>query len=349
MASSMHSELCESCRLIDFASYFQPPAPGEVGTKDGVGEMLYKSKELGVCSDIRNKSEVCAFCYLTARSTNLVSPEADISIASVFCGRRRTATDAKSIDSFYIRVTANFSGGRNTCNLQLLADDADSLGLSRDFLTRVPRVSGFDMQQACTWLAICLNTHGSLCDSLEGENDVAMSPSQPSDLLAIDLVDMCICNLAEGAEYLALSYCWPAAEYLTLKKDNREEISRPGALDDNFGKLPGTVQDAISCAKKLPCRYLWIDALCIVQDDGDHKDYQLRQMDRVYGCASLTLVCAYPVARDSSDPCSGFPGYDKSDQARSRTVRNFNGLRIMIASPNIDDYLQRTRWYTRCW
>lgn len=158
MTSLQHSELCESCRLIDFASYFHPPAPGEIGTKDGVGEMIYKRTKLGVCSDIRNKSEDCAFCYLITKATSLVSAKADISISSVFCGK----TNANSTDSYYIRVSSEFSGGRNTHNLQVLADDADSLGLSRDLLTRVPRVDGFDMHQACSWLNICLKSHGSL-------------------------------------------------------------------------------------------------------------------------------------------------------------------------------------------
>jgi hypothetical protein len=331
--------------LIDFASYLQPPGPGEIGTEDGVGEMIYKRTELGVCSDIRQNSENCAFCYLITKATSLVSPKADISISSVFCGRTKT----NPTGSYYIRVSSEFSGGRNTHNLQLLVDDADSLGLSRDLLTRVPRVDGFDMNQACSWLNICLKSHGSLCESLEGESENVTSPLQPSNLLAIDLVGMYICSLPEGAEYMALSYCWPATEYLTLRKKNREAMSSPGALDDNLENLPGTVRDAISCAKELPYRYLWIDALCIIQDDGDHKDYQLRQMDRVYGCASLTLVCAYPVARNTSDPCSGFPGYNKPDQARLRTVRTVKGLRMMIASPDIDDYLQQTKWYSRCW
>lgn len=241
MASQQQSDLCGRYHSINFASYFQPPAPGEIGIKNGVGEMLYERTELGVSSDIRKKGETCAFCHLIAKATGLISPEAGISIGSVFCGRKRASSSADPPELYCIRVSSEYSGNRNTCNLQLLAEEADSLGLSRDFLTRLPRADGFDIQQACDRLDICFMAHSSLCESLEGEIHTGISLSLPSDLLAIDLMAMCICRLPEGAEYMALSYCWPVTEYLTREKKNKEAISSPGALDNNFDNLHGTV------------------------------------------------------------------------------------------------------------
>jgi hypothetical protein len=120
-----------------------------------------------------------------------------------------------------------------------------------------------------------------------------------------------------GPHYIALSYCWPKKVYLTLIKENCDALFAPGALFDKMTDFPGAVQDTICCAKEFKVRYLWVDALCIIQDDMDQKGDQSRPMDRVYNCALLTLVCAYPVPRDMDDPCIGLPGYNKPDAARA--------------------------------
>jgi hypothetical protein len=348
MMSSV-SGLCDTCSTIDFSLYFLPPVQGETGTENAVGVVSYKEKDLGVRSEIRRRKDHCTFCRLVCLATDMVSNDAKVSMGSNLCGRNQDTAGVDLAAAYYIRIGSDFQGRKSNAYIQLHADDAHLLGISQDFRARLPNAAGFDMSQACKWLELCRTEHGNLCSTLEGDFDGGTPPPQPLDLLAIDLFDMSICDMPQGAEYIALSYCWPATAYLTLEQNNREKLFRQGALLDNMDKLPGTVQDAIRCAKELPFQYLWIDALCIVQDDYDHKDKQLRQMDRVYSCASLTLVCAYPVARDSHDLCSGFPGYHKHDQARHRSIENVKGLRMMVACQDVDDTLLRTRWYTRCW
>jgi hypothetical protein len=349
--SPVASELCNVCRAIDFATYFQPPVEGEPAKKNGVGGLHYKSQELGLRAELREKKASCAFCHLVYAATDLFpgSESAVITVSSVLCGTTRTDHGVESTSTYYMHVLTNLNGSRTSAFIQLLADSAHLLGLPSSFLARVPNYDTFDMRQALQWVEKCKIEHGSLCDTLEGDADGTIPTPQPVDLLAIDLLNMCICHMPEGSEYAALSYCWPKKTYLTLLKETRAALFAREALLDNMINLPGTIQDAISCAKELKMRYLWIDALCIVQDDGDQKSDQLRQMDRVYNCASLTLVCAYPVSRDAEDSCSGFPGYNKPDARRIREVQTIKGLQLMVASPDIDDSLQRTRWYTRCW
>jgi hypothetical protein len=343
------SGLCDTCRSIDFPAYFQQPTEGEASTQNTIGIVSYKEKDLGICSEIRHKEGDCAFCHLVASATNLVSNDANISISSSLCGRNQDSAGVDLAPTYCIRITVTFRGGQTTGYIQLLAEDAHLLGLAPDFLACVPRDAGVDMLQARKWLDICRREHGKLCSTLDGEIDGGSPPLQPSDLLAIDLTNMCICDMPQGAEYIALSYCWPRKVYLTLRQSTRRALFEHGGLLNSMDSLPGTVQDAIKCAKELPYQYLWIDALCIVQDDKEHKYKQLGQMDRVYSCASLTLVCAYPVDRNSEDPCSGFPGYGKHHKARYRPIKTVKGLRMIVGSPDIDGYLQSTRWNTRCW
>jgi hypothetical protein len=343
------SHLCDVCSIIDFALYFQPPLPGEVGSTNDIGEILYKEKQLGLRADIRRKGDYCGFCQFAYTATNEVGDDTTISMSSIYCGTNRDIAGKDMVPTYYISVISDPLGPRTSGYIQLLEDDACVLGLSRDFLAREPRREGFNMTQARKWLDMCQVEHGESCNAPEGILDDVTSSAPPSDLLAIDLISMSICSIPPRSEYVALSYCWPATAYLTLKRESWEMLSKHGALLENEHKLPGTVQDAIKCAQELPFQYLWIDALCIIQDDDDHRNKQLRQMDRIYSCASLTLVCAYPVARGSIDPCNGFPGLKKHNGGRDRNIQLVNGLRMMVASPSIDEYLQRTRWNTRCW
>ena len=53
--------------------------------------------------------------------------------------------------------------------------------------------------------------------------------------------------------------------------------------------FPKTLSDAIKVCREIGMRYIWIDALCIVQDDPKDK---ARQMGRIYKDANLTIMAA---------------------------------------------------------
>ena len=57
-------------------------------------------------------------------------------------------------------------------------------------------------------------------------------------------------------------------------------------------ELPLTIQHAIYVAGALGIDYLWVDTLCIMQDDEDDKTHNISNMDSIYKHAELTLVAA---------------------------------------------------------
>lgn len=60
----------------------------------------------------------------------------------------------------------------------------------------------------------------------------------------------------------------------------------------------------MEATKGVGIRYLWVDALCIVQDDeGGEKLPHIKQMNRIYETAELVIV-----AMSSQDANSGLPG-----------------------------------------
>lgn len=102
---------------------------------------------------------------------------------------------------------------------------------------------------------------------------------------------------AERPQYSALSYCWAPPEDAdhqtkTKKKDIKEYSTR---LD--FHSLQPVLQDAVKTTRNLDIPYLWVDSLCILQDDISDWQSQCAQMDKVYGNACVTLIAA------SSETC----------------------------------------------
>lgn len=92
--------------------------------------------------------------------------------------------------------------------------------------------------------------------------------------------------------YAALSYCWgDSAKYPALKTytHNIDEHMQGILLES----LPKTICDAVVVARELDIRYLWVDALCIVQDDNEDWQKEAARMMHVYANAVVTLAAVY--------------------------------------------------------
>jgi hypothetical protein len=108
-------------------------------------------------------------------------------------------------------------------------------------------------------------------------------------------------DIEESAEasYVALSYCWGAtndAARTTIENlaDRLEAIQ--------FISLPRTIQDAITLTRGLNIRYLWVDALCIIQGDtGNNSDWrkELPNMGLIYDNSLLTIAASSASSSDA--------------------------------------------------
>ncbi|TVY82098.1 hypothetical protein LSUE1_G005835 [Lachnellula suecica] len=108
--------------------------------------------------------------------------------------------------------------------------------------------------------------------------------------------------LTDGMElstpYLSLSHCWGKAEFMTLKRDNIEKFLDPNGMPSE--RLTKTFQEAIYTTRKLGYRYIWIDSLCIIQDDLPDWKRESAMMGDVYANSELNLAAA-----DSPDGSCG--------------------------------------------
>ncbi|KAK5072233.1 hypothetical protein LTR70_010539 [Exophiala xenobiotica] len=88
-------------------------------------------------------------------------------------------------------------------------------------------------------------------------------------------------------EWVALSYRWGTDQAVMLTHSNLAELQEGIQVHD----LDHTIQDAIFIVRALGLEYLWVDALCVLQD-GSREDWlaQSSKMREVYEKSTVTLV-----------------------------------------------------------
>ncbi|KAE8370753.1 HET-domain-containing protein [Aspergillus caelatus] len=103
------------------------------------------------------------------------------------------------------------------------------------------------------------------------------------------------CKLVEPPQdqqgaYTALSYCWGKGNRnaLILTQDNYS------SFQDNISwhRLPPLFQDAIKITNHLRIDYIWIDSLCIIQDDNEDWEIESQNMASIFENAHITIMAA---------------------------------------------------------
>ncbi|KAF2738515.1 heterokaryon incompatibility, partial [Polyplosphaeria fusca] len=110
--------------------------------------------------------------------------------------------------------------------------------------------------------------------------------------MVIDVQAACIIECPPQAPYLALSYQWGSDQKQKLRKQNKHLFETPGFLCSSEGSPAQTIIDSINVTQQLGHRFLWVDALCIVQDDPTSILKNVDMMDQIYLGADLTIVAA---------------------------------------------------------
>ncbi len=116
-------------------------------------------------------------------------------------------------------------------------------------------------------------------------------------------------NGSTNPQYTALSYVWgpPTEARRQLKTNSSTLPERCVGISEN--DLPAAVRDAVRVTRALSIPYLWVDALCILQDMSENQDWEREcaVMDKIYGNAKLTICAA--TSRSCSDGFLARPTY----------------------------------------
>ncbi|KAH9213697.1 heterokaryon incompatibility protein-domain-containing protein [Leptodontidium sp. 2 PMI_412] len=199
-------------------------------------------------------------------------------------------------------------------NLALLELSSESCALCTAILTlwslenvqnRYPDVKKETYEEILVEMRV-LETYGS-DDSLAWELlsvGFEIQPQIPKRLIDVGRASVfpklvtCTELANESLRYATLSYCWGLTTFKTTKA-TVYTYSRALPYDD----LPKTYRDAITLARSLEINYLWIDALCIVQDDNAEWQQEASRMQDIYAGSDLTIA-----ATDAPDGSTGcFP------------------------------------------
>ncbi|KAF2713642.1 HET-domain-containing protein [Pleomassaria siparia CBS 279.74] len=100
----------------------------------------------------------------------------------------------------------------------------------------------------------------------------------------------------EFGEYLTLSHCWGSARGIPKTTTKTLEAYKNNVP---WSTLPPTFQEAVALTRSLGFRWLWIDSLCIVQDDGAEKRDESARMDQIFANSFLTIAATS--SAESSD------------------------------------------------
>jgi hypothetical protein len=154
-------------------------------------------------------------------------------------------------------------------------------------------------------------------------------------------------------EYAALSYVWGSAQKLTLRRWDMARLEIPGSLR---GQVSRTIEDAMDITARLKIRYIWVDALCIVQDNDGDKSIHISNMSAIYEYSLLTILAAAGADADAGLPgvrvprtASQFHALIKNPSATSPGMSLMTLLNLDSGRDLFNHYLDESVWAARGW
>jgi len=140
---------------------------------------------------------------------------------------------------------------------------------------------------ASGWLRNCLDNHISCNPSPELRKPPKRLINIGNETRDPFLAEMS--PASQNIKWFSLSYCWGEEPSMKLTKDSMDTLRNGISLS----RLDPTIRDAIFITRALDIPYIWIDALCIVQDEqGKEWNEDASRMNEIYGGATATLVVA---------------------------------------------------------
>lgn len=152
---------------------------------------------------------------------------------------------------------------------------------------------------------------------------------------------------ANRIQYATLSYCWGDA--VTLKTTQATEQGHRAEI--LIKDMPEAFQDAVHVTRKLGLQYLWIDALCILQDDKKDWEIESSRMCDIFANSYTTISAA--ASSSASEHFLGRTGNALKLHFRSSIHPEVSGD-YFIRLDGIDDEpeeadIRSSRWRSRGW
>ncbi|KAK4932148.1 hypothetical protein LTR49_001445 [Elasticomyces elasticus] len=164
-------------------------------------------------------------------------------------------------------------------------------------------------------------------------------------LRAVNTTTYAIENLPGNAQYAALSYVWGREKQAAASI--RRWITHATRIVP-LSELPPTIRDAISLARRLGIMWLWVDQLCISQQDPSEMEALIPVIKDIFSLAELTLVAA-----SGEDANVGLPSVGALNRLTETTYElpwSENQCAHALPSPSSFNLMQEnSAWRSRGW
>ncbi|KAF4943498.1 hypothetical protein FGADI_13374 [Fusarium gaditjirri] len=325
--------LCDMCRHIDFRVL--------LSQRGLPGNQLPGQSRISVWGipKIMDENSHCSFCRLIRKRVIQDGILADVHPDN-WPGMQLSISTLDDGPWFPLRLEVEFSDLDRSKVSRLVIHPVESVeSQSKPLRGLVVQKDSADISRLRGWLHTCNKDH----KSTETDSTEYLKPLMGT-LRVIDTVDNCVKEVHTPCDYICLSYVWGTGSQTQYTTKTRDQLSKPGGLDNV--ELPQTILDAIKVTRELGIRYIWIDALCIMQDDNDDKAKIISNMGGIYANAILSLM-----ASSNVNPTDGLPGVGVP-RAHEQIIEKLQGITLAVAFQDarqrysdIEDKL----WNTRAW
>lgn len=366
MAPTQAIQLCESCRKVDFAKLAWLDGPLETDRDVTSSEPPAYCPNIGSVEEIQSRQDQCVLCRAISQRIEEADRPGEGSgrcslKSAIFCKQRypwwesenrctaRAAVIVTSASPANEKIPRSETDARVVLQLQPCVQPVPTVrstcmdipdGLDA---THAPWVSGrlmdtekVDIRLLSRWLFDCEVQHK--------ECRRAYRPVPLVSMLLIDVERACIVDAPASCRYVALSYVWgPRKDMFLHTQANSILLRKEGSLD-GFD-IPLTIRDAMSLVRDMKEPYLWVDALCIVQDNHSIQASQISQMASIYSQALFTIIAAA-----GDDANTGLPGVRPGTRHIRQEIIDFQDW-ALIAAIDGPYYggIGASRWVSRAW
>ncbi|KAF4841385.1 hypothetical protein CGCSCA4_v009552 [Colletotrichum siamense] len=204
--------------------------------------------------------------------------------------------------------------------------------------------SKVEISRILQWIETCTTTHP--ITRCRAHNYQGFKSTFPR-LQVLRLIDLDSDSLIEVSDirpykYVALSYVWGGVSSFRLTKSTLGRLRQPGSVSQIRDRLSLTILDTMKLVKLLGLRYVWVDLLCLVQDDPEDLRRGTAVMDNVFERSWLTVIAA----------CGNHANYGlpavTGTRAPQHAMRITDKTRLGLYTP-LDWALAATVYQTRGW
>ena len=348
-------ELCPNCARIDLEGLFSNGLDHE--TRDGI--IIRKGVPIGYSDEVYARA-YCPFCRLLVDmgDTNMLRGEREVEFWSIITvkGHEIISTIAEPLhnirvdssnrtveallhESIYLALvrTTRAPPGYGFEYRTIFKDmtyvgvlDADELILPRSFSLRRTADPAAMIASLRDWLARC--SRHEACQARKTSN-----LAYPDCLRLFDITSLRVVDSTGHEPYIALSYPWEQMDEFEIKRDRTYVLER----------LPSVLRDIIDVVRELHLgiNHIWLDRLCIDQEDEIQKQINIDTMGDVYGAAFATIILAVPF---QGKPEKGLPGHSAQRMTWQR-VENVGRMKLATTLPSLGMTITTSKWNSRAW